>query len=186
MTYARIVRPWQTTWGATPDEVARALPGDDLVDRPTLCATRAVTIAAPADRIFPWLVQVGVGRGGWYSYDWLDNLGRPSARRIHQEWQDVGPGHLLPMSPDGKQGIRIHSLDPPRSMVWGTPGDTTWVWHLDTRPDGSTRVVTRVRSRYRWTSPSILFSMLLEFADFWMMRRMLLNLRERIEAVEVQ
>lgn len=184
LSYLRVLRPWQLTWGATPEEVARALPGDDLVERPTLCATRAVTIAAPAERIFPWLVQVGVKRAGWYSYDWLDNLGRPSARQIHPELQQVEPGQLLPMSPDGKQGIRIYSLDPPTSMVWGTPGDTTWVWQLESGADGATRVITRVRSRYRWMSPTILFSALLELADIWMMRKMLLNLRERIQAIE--
>lgn len=184
LSYLRVLRPWQLTWGATPDEVARDLPGDDLVERPTFCATRAVTIAAPAERIFPWLVQVGVNRAGWYSYDWLDNLGRPSARQIHPELQRVEPGQLLPMSPDGQQGIKIHSLDPPTSMVWGTPGDTTWAWQLETRDGGTTRVITRVRSHYRWTSPTILFSALLEFADIWMMRRMLLNLRDRVEATE--
>lgn len=184
LAYIRVMRPWQLTWGATPDEVAGAMPGDDLVERPTLCATRAITIAAPPARIFPWLVQVGMHRGGWYSYDWLDNLGRPSARRIHPEFQHVEAGQLLPMSPDGKHGIRIYSLDPPTEMIWGTPGDTTWSWRLEAQEDGATRVVTRVRSRYRWTSPTMLFSALLEFADIWMMRKMLLNLRERIEARE--
>jgi hypothetical protein len=183
LVYKRVIRPWQLTWGATPDEVARAMPGDDLVERPTLCATRAITIAAPPERIFPWLVQVGVHRGGWYSYDWLDNLGRPSARRVHAEFQQVEPGQLLPMSPNGQHGIRIYSLDPPTEMIWGTPGDTTWSWRLEAQDD-ATRVLTRVRSRYRWTSPTILFSALLEFADIWMMRKMLLNLRERIEARE--
>ena len=85
------------------------------------------------------------------------------------------------MSPDGKQGIRVLDLDPPRSMIWGTPGDTTWTWQLDAYPDGSTRLITRVRSQYRWLSPSIAFSMLLEFGDIWMMRKMLLNLRARTE-----
>jgi hypothetical protein len=69
------VRPWQLTWGATPEEVSRALPGDDLVTRPTFNATRAITIAAPPEEIWPWLIQVGLTRAGWYSYDILDNLG---------------------------------------------------------------------------------------------------------------
>ncbi|WP_418606201.1 hypothetical protein [Georgenia sp. SUBG003] len=85
------------------------------------------------------------------------------------------------MSPDGRHGIRVHSMDPPSSMIWGTPGDTTWTWQLDPRQDGRTRVITRVRSRYRWLSPAILFSALLEFGDIWMMRKMLLNLRDRAE-----
>jgi hypothetical protein len=146
----------------------------------------AVTIRAQPKDIWPWLAQVGVNRAGWYSYDLLDNLGRPSARQLIPEMLDIKVGDLLPMSPDGKQGIKVHALDPPCSMIWGTPGDTSWAWVLDRQPDGTTRLITRVRSQYRWYSPSILFSMLLEFADIWMIRRMLLNLRERVEAAATQ
>src|SRR5664279_2774112 len=184
VVYARYVRPWQLTWGATPGEVTRRLPGDELVRRPTFNATRAITIAAPPEEIWPWLVQIGLTRAGWYSYDILDNLGRPSARHVIPELQDLAVGDIVPMSPDGKQGMRVHSLDPPRSMIWGTPGDTTWAWQLDANLDGSTRLVTRVRSRYRWLSPSIAFSALLEFGDIWMMRKMLLNLRDRAEGTD--
>jgi hypothetical protein len=180
--YARYVRPWQLTWGATSGEASRSLPGDELVPRPTFNATRAITIAASPDEIWPWLVQVGVTRAGWYSYDILDNLGRPSARRIIPELQDLAPGDVVPMSPNGKQGMKVYSIDAPRNMIWGTPGDTTWAWQLDGNPDGSTRLMTRVRSRYRWLSTSIAFSALLEFGDIWMMRKMLLNLRERAES----
>jgi hypothetical protein len=179
--YVRHVRPWQLTWGATPDEVSRPLPGDELVADPTFNATRAITIAAAPDHIWPWLVQVGVTRAGWYSYDILDNLGRRSARRIIPELQGLAPGDVVPMSPNGKQGIRVYSMNTPHSMVWGTPGDTTWAWQLDENPDGSTRLITRVRSRYRWLSPSIAFSALIEFGDIWMMRKMLMNIRERAE-----
>lgn len=179
--YVRRVRPWQLTWGATPDEISRPLPGDALVADPTFNATRAITIAAAPDQIWPWLVQIGLTRAGWYSYDILDNLGRRSARHIIPELQGLAPGDVVPMSPDGKQGMRVHSMNAPNSMVWGTPGDTTWAWQLDANPDGSTRLITRVRSRYRWLSPSIAFSALLEFGDIWMMRKMLLNIRERAE-----
>jgi hypothetical protein len=180
--YVRYVRPWQLTWGATAEEVSRSLPGDDLVARPTFNATRAITIAAPPERIWPWLVQTGLTRAGWYSYDLLDNLGRQSARRIIPELQHLAVGDIVPMSPDGKHGMPVHSIDPPRSMIWGTPGDTTWTWQLDPCPDGSTRLITRVRSRYRWLFPTIAFSALVEFGDVWMMRKMLLNLRDRAEA----
>jgi hypothetical protein len=158
------------------------MPGDELVKRPTFNATRAITIAAPPDEIWPWLVQVGLTRAGWYSYDILDNFGRPSAGRIIPELQDLAPGDIVPMSPDGKEGMHVYSIDAPRNMIWGTPGDTTWVWQLDGNPDGSTRLITRVRSHYRWLSPSIAFSALLEFGDIWMMRKMLLNLRDRAES----
>lgn len=180
--YLRWVRPWQLRWGATDTEVGRTLPGDQLVQDPTYNATRAITIAARPDQIWPWLLQVGVNRAGWYSYDLLDNLGRPSAREIIPSLQHVAVGDLLPMSPDGRHGIRIHALDLPKAMIWGTPGDTTWVWVAEPREDGTTRLITRIRSRYRWLSPAIAFSMLLEFGDIWMLRKMLLNLRQRVEA----
>jgi len=180
VTYVKIWRPWELTWGATPDEVSRPLPGDDLVTRPTFNATRAISIDAPPEEIWPWLVQVGNKRAGWYSYDLLDNLGRSSARRIIPELQHLAPGDIVPMSPDGTQGIQVYSLDRPNSMIWGTPGDTSWVWQLDARPDGA-RVITRIRSRIRWQPISIAYSVLMEIGDFWMIRKMLLNLRDRAE-----
>jgi hypothetical protein len=182
LAYARYVRPWQLTWGATAAEVTRSLPSDDLVTDPTFDATRAITLEAPPDQVWPWLVQMGLTRAGWYSYDLLDNLGRPSARRIVPELQALQPGDIVPMSPNGKQGMRVLSVDAPTSMVWGDPGGTTWAWQLEETATGGTRLVTRVRSRYRWLSPSIVFSLLVEFGDVWMMRKMLLNLQERTAA----
>ena len=179
MVYVRHVRPWQLTWGATPAEVGRALPSDGLVTDPTFDATRAITLEAPPEQVWPWLVQMGLTRAGWYSYDLLDNLGRPSARHIVPELQGLAPGDIVPMSPNGKQGMKVLSVDAPTSMVWGDPGGTTWAWQLDETGTGGTRLVTRVRSRYQWLSPSIAFSLLVEFGDIWMMRKMLLNLRER-------
>jgi hypothetical protein len=183
LAYLRLFRPWQLRWGATPEEVGRPLPGDEVVAHPTFDATRAITIAARPDQIWPWLLQVGVKRAGWYSYDRLDNFGRPSAREIIPELQNVSVGDVLGMSPDGLQGILILALDLPRSMMWGTLPDTTWLWFLEPQADGTTRLITRIRKRYRWLSPSIAFSMLIEFADIWMIRKMLLNLRERAEAL---
>ena len=179
--YAKAWRPWQLRWGATDEEVARSLPGDEMVPTTTFNATRAISIGAPPERVWPWLVQVGTKRAGWYSYDLLDNLGHRSARRIIPELQVLAAGDVVPMSPDGKQGINVCSLDPPHSMVWGTPGDTSWVWQLDTQPDGTTRLITRIRSRIRWTPMSIAFSGLIELGDFWMIRKMLHGLRERAE-----
>lgn len=158
VVYARFVRPWQLTWGATPQEVARLLPGDELVTRPTFNATRAITIAATPEQIWPWLVQVGANPGRLVFLRHPRQLGRTSAHQIIPNVQNLEVGDVIPMSPDGKQGMRVHALDPPHSMIWGTPGDTTWTWQLDANSDGSTRLITRVRARYRWLSPSIAFS----------------------------
>jgi hypothetical protein len=68
--YLRFIRPWQLRWGATDEEVARAMPGDDVVQRATFNATRGVTIQARPEQIWPWLVQMGFNRAGYYSYDW--------------------------------------------------------------------------------------------------------------------
>ena len=84
--YLRVYRPWQIRWGASDDEVARLLPGDALVARPTWNATRAVTVAATPAQIWPYLVQIGWGRAGWYGYDWVDNGGRPSTWEILPDW----------------------------------------------------------------------------------------------------
>lgn len=181
--YLRFFRPWQLSWGATADEVGRTLPGDEVVSDPTFDATRAITIAATPEQIWPWLLQVGVKRAGWYSYDLLDNLGRRSSREIIPELQHVAVGDVVPLSPDGLQGMHVLALDLPRSMMWGTLPDTTWLWFLEPRADGTTRLITRIRSHYRWLSPSIAFSLLVEFADVWMIRKMLLNLRGHAEAL---
>jgi hypothetical protein len=179
--YARFVRPWQLTWGATSEEVERRLPGDELVPKPMFDATRAITIDAKPDQVWPWLVQVGVTRAGWYSYDLLDNLGRPSAQRVVPELQHLAPGDVVPMSPDGHQGIDVLLMEAPRSMVWSSPGETSWTWQLDPLADGSTRLITRIRSRMRPNPRSIAFYAVVEIADIWMIRRMLLNLKERAE-----
>jgi len=87
--YRLWVQPWQHRWGATDEEVHRAMPGDDLIPG-AASTTRATAIAAPPDQVWPWLVQIGYGRAGWDSYDWIDNDGRPSADRILPQLQQLG------------------------------------------------------------------------------------------------
>lgn len=183
-SYWRWVRPWQLTWGSTAAEVARALPGDDVVDRPSFNATRAVTVAAPPENIYPWLVQMGLGRAGWYSYDVLDNLARPSATEILPQHQHIEVGDVVPMSPDGLQGMRVLAFEPDHWLLWGDAiGDSTWVWEIQPGEDGTSRLVSRVRMRYRWLSPSIIFGLLVEFFDIAMMRRAMLGIKERAESL---
>jgi hypothetical protein len=180
--YLRFIRPWQLCWGATDEEVARAMPGDDLVKHPTFNATRAVTIEARPEEIWPWLVQIGLKRAGWYSYDWLDNLGIPSAERIVPELQHVAVGDVIPMSPDGKQGQWVKAFEANRWMLWGdNKSNATWYWGLYPLDKSQTRLITRVRMRYHWLSPMIAFDLLVEFADIVMMRKCLLGIKQRAE-----
>ncbi len=180
--YLRIIRPWQLRWGATDDEVACAMAGDDVVKQPSFNATCAVTIRARPEQIWPWLVQMGIARAGWYSYDWLDNLGRPSAQSILPELQHVAVGDVVPFSPDGKQGMYVKDFDANRYLLWwDKKGDSTWYWGLYPQDDRQTRLITRVRLHYRWLSPAILFSLLVEFTDIVMMRKSLLGIKQRAE-----
>jgi hypothetical protein len=182
VTYLRFIRPWQLRWGATNAEVERAMPGDDVVKFPTFNATRGVTIQARPEEIWPWLLQIGVTRAGWYSYDLLDNLGRPSAQRIIQEWQHVAVGDVIPMSPDGKQGLRVKDFEANQWMLWwDNKGDSTWYWGLSPLDESQTRLITRVRTQYHWLTLAILFSLLVEFTDIVMMRKCMLGIKQRAE-----
>jgi hypothetical protein len=178
-----LYRPWQLTWGATYEEVARSMPGDDVVAAPTFNATRAVTVEAQPEAIWPWIVQIGFGRAGWYTYDLLDNLGRRSAERILPELQHVQVGDLVPMGPGEDVGMRVKGFEPNRWMLWWDKNHlTTWAWAMDPRPDGSTRLVTRVRARPAWRHPAtVIWLFLFEVADFPLMRKCLLGIKRRAE-----
>lgn len=100
-------------------EETRALPGDDLVPDAQGQTTHAIDIAAPPDAIWPWLVQMGCRRAGWYSWDLLDNAGVPSARDVHPEWQDVKVGDVMPATPSSDDGFLVLRVDPRRALVLG-------------------------------------------------------------------
>lgn len=112
--YALLARPWMRRWGIDAAERARPLPGDDLVPAPTTVETRGITIEAAPEDVWPWLVQMGYGRAGWYSYDQLDQLGR-SADEIVPEWQTIALGDTMPTHPDGGFSVRV--LEPGRALV---------------------------------------------------------------------
>lgn len=181
--YLLWIRPWQLRWGATDEELNRSMPGDDIVKHPTFDATRAVTIRARPEEIWPWMVQIGFGRAGWYSYDWIDNLGRPSAERIIPEFQNIQVGDLIPIFKD--RGFWVKAFEPNRWMLWDDKdkGDLTWFWGLYPADDGQTRLITRVRLRYRWLSPTILFNLALDVGDIVMMRKCMLGIKRRAETL---
>ena len=129
---------------------------------------------------------MGVTRAGWYSYDLLDNLGRPSAENILPEHQKIHVGDLIQLSPDGKQGMRVKAFQQNQSLVWwDAKGDSSWVWGIYPEGEAASRLVTRIRVKYRLLSPAILFNLLVEFGDLVMVRQCLLGIKRRAEAMPV-
>ncbi|CAN5230514.1 hypothetical protein BH10PSE19_BH10PSE19_19030 [soil metagenome] len=168
--YLLVLRPWQLKWGATAIEIKRLMPGDEIVAKPTFDATRGLTINAIAENIYPWIIQMGVTRAGWYSYDFLDNLAKRSAEVILPEHQNIQIGDVIPLSPDGKQGMLVKDFKKNEWMLWwDKKGDTTWV----------------CSSKYRFFSAAILFNLLIEFFDIWMMRKCMLGIKKRAEKLHL-
>ncbi len=182
--YLTVIRPWHLHWGATEEEVNRSMPGDSLVSDASLNTTRAITIRARPEQIWPWLVQMGPGRGGWYSYDVLDNGGRSSAQRIVPEWQvALKPGDSLGIGSGPK--FYVMQVEANRYLVLGPK--ISWAIALYPQTDSTTRLVERLRSHYYWNSfHGAMFAVCLDIGDFIMMRKMLLTLKERVERNLVQ
>lgn len=173
--YALVARPWLRSWGSTPAERATALPGDELVDDPGSQTTRAVTVDAPVDEVWPWLAQIGQDRGGFYSYEWLENLAgcrMQNADRIHPEWQQREVGETVLLHP--AHGLRLARFDANRAFAFEGG------WYLVLEPqDGRTRLIAR--SRAPKGLASVAYAALLELPHFVMERRMLLGIKERVE-----
>jgi hypothetical protein len=181
---APLWRHWHLRWGATDAEVAATMPGDGIVPDPSFKATRALTIDAPPERVWPWIVQIGTGRAGFYSYDLFDNGARPSAERILPELQDVQVGDWVPMSSTVNEttAFRVKALEPNRWLLWAKP-HSIWAWTLTPLEGGRTRLVTRLKEKYDWRSPgsALLTVMIFELGDFPMMRKLLLGVKARAE-----
>jgi hypothetical protein len=188
--YISAGRSRQLRWGATGEEVDAVLAGDGLITAPDLTATRAVTIHAPADLIWPWIAQLGQGRGGFYTYDWLENLlglDMRSADRVVSEWQDIQAGDQIRLAAD--VGLAVAIAEPGRALVIRggiptgavpCPYDFTWGWVLREQPDGTTRLVVRERYAYtrRW-APFLLEPV--QVISFVMTQRMLRGIKARAE-----
>jgi hypothetical protein len=184
--YLGLARSWMRAWGATTQEQRAVLPGDDIVTSPSYQATNAITIHAPAERVWPWVAQLGQGRGGFYSHEWLENLFGSdihSADRILVEHQNprVGDAIWLARGAYGNSGPHqtVRVVEAGRALVLGTPfGDDsyTWAFVVEPRDADTTRLYVRVRSTWSYG--------VLEPFDSVMEREMLRGIAARAEGRE--
>jgi proline iminopeptidase len=202
-SYALWLRPRLLTWGATRDETTGAYPGDELIPDPDGGATMATTLPAPPEQVWPWLTQMGLGRGGWYGWDWLDNNGEPSADHIVPQWQRLEEGQRLDSMGGGRNWMTVAALKPNRTLVlrsnYRLPSgrtfamgsgplprayqDAIWGFHLRPAPGDRTRLVARTRNRGRPRPVTWLFDLLVgEPLHFSMQTRQFHNLRVRVSA----
>jgi hypothetical protein len=198
-----LLRPRYARWGATDDEVGRPLPGDERVPNPVLVQTLAVTIQAPAAKVWPWLAQIGQERGGLYSYELLENLARcqmHNAEQIEPAWE-LQAGDRVRLGPPGYPVHSVVGLERNRWLLLAgadiatgavaplpQPGQAeytnyAWVFYLDERPDGVTRLITRNRLDYapRPFGLRLMWEWITDPLGFVMTRRMLLGIKERAE-----
>lgn len=150
-----LLTPWMDRWGATDEELAATFPGDELVPAPASFLNRAVTINARPEQIYPWLLQIGADKGGWYSYDWLETLANcpnTNAGRIHQEWQNLQVGDPVLMCPGefAPPPYIVAQLDPNQAIVMGHQENGEWVdlyqFVIVPQADDSSRLILRTRT----------------------------------------
>ena len=177
-----LVRRPILTWGATSEEAASPLPGDELLEDANGVSTRAITIDAPAESVWPWLAQMGPSpRGGAYTYDWIENLlglDMHSVDRVLAEFQHPEVGDTISLGPNQ---MRLERIEPPRVLAWRSE-DGNWVWTFVLKEqDGTT---TRLVSRNRFRQPTLAarIGMLpMEAGSLVMERKMLRGIKERAE-----
>lgn len=200
--YPLALRPSFLRWGATDEDVVRPLPGDHFVKDPPYQSTRAITIRATADRVWPWLAQMGQGRGGLYSYDWLEKLvgcDIQSVDRIIPELQELRVGDKVRLVPEDYPvplAFDVAEIEPGRALVLRTPGDpatnvaagfpdASWAFVLEQLENGTTRLIVRWRADYkRGDAMAALWNHYgVEPVHFLMEQRMLRGIKERAERV---
>jgi hypothetical protein len=194
-----LVLPWSERWGATASELTASLPGDQLVTGPASQTTKAITIRASPQQIYPWLLQLGVDRGGMYSYDWLENLFGlkvHSTASINPAWQNLAVGDFIRLTPPDYfispgPGLYVLVIDPGRALIgcFGMEGETpnpctsSWQFVLHPQDDGSTRLILRDRSTLTAGLAGQL-GRLFNLIPFAMERKMLFGVRARAEGLQ--
>jgi hypothetical protein len=174
-------------WGATTEEIHGSIIGDNLCRDATLIATRSITRSAPPKDVFPWIRQMGFGRAGWYSYDWIDNLGRKSATKVHEEWQSVESGDKIPSGPISFTAAIVeaprHFVLEIKSLGKKSPKlHFTLAYELREDPQG-TRLVTRMRSHIKLPFGSLFERFILGPGDGIMLRRQLLTINRHVSSI---
>jgi hypothetical protein len=181
--YATVVRRRVLNWGATAEEVDAELPGDELLADADGVSTRAITIDAAPNAVWPWIAQMGPApRGGAYTYDWIENLlglDMHSADRVIPEFQHPQIGDTITL---GANQMRLKRVEPERCLAWRSE-DGNWVWSFVLRPVGQG---TRLISRNRFRTPTLvtrLGMVPMEPGSLIMERRMLLGIKRRAGAL---
>ncbi|MET4226386.1 SRPBCC family protein [Oerskovia enterophila] len=185
-----LTRRLTMTWGTRDGEPSDVLPGDEIVPQAEAVATRAVSIEAPPREVWRWLVQLGQGRGGFYSYEWLENLvgcDIQNADRIDPQWQHLAVGDDVRLHPD--LALRVAAIVPERHLVLrgagpveasAPPYDFSWSFVLRPAPDGGTRLIVRERYGYtRWWAGAVVEPV--QPVSFVMSAGMLRGIRDRAE-----
>lgn len=183
--YLLWARPYQLNWGATHQEIAQVMPGDHLDPQPEFFATRAITISGTPEEIWPWLLQMGYGRAGYYGYDIVENLGSPlgihSAERILPEFQQFKVGDEVPISSVAR--MVFYEIEPNQHIIWtGTNQKGSFIWALYPIDKDHTRLISRIRWSFHWTEPSLLsLDLFTEFTDYLAVRKILQGVKGRVE-----
>lgn len=192
LLFKPIIRPWYLRWGATENELAQPLPGDELVTGAGVVqATRAIDVRAPAGQVWPWLVQLGQGRGGMYSYEWLENLAGCDIKNlthIDPALQNLQVGDKIMLGPqEGLPYYVVTLIDAPRALVLrsvnpttGQPG-SSWGFYLEEKGAGLTRLIIRHRDLAGQDATENTVNAIFEPISFVMEHRMLLTLRDNAE-----
>ena len=199
VTYAFVVRPWHLRRGSTKEEIQRSLPGDELVSDPKFVWNQAITINAPIAEVWPWVVQIGNQRAGWYSWDGIHRLlgvagsvddPRGSANRIIPELQDLQLGDEIRMMPEdmGAPGYKVVSIEPERALVTHIDDENgaSWVWVLDPIDAGTTRLIVRFRQKWGPGLMGLAFWIGDELGSLLMQPKTLSGIKQRAEAASAQ
>lgn len=197
-----LVRPWYRKWGANVEEIQRSLPGSELVPNARTEITCAISIQAPAAQVWPWIVQIGCQRAGWYSYDLLDNGGVPSAEQIVEEYQRLEVGDEVPFTFDGRMGFPVAAINPQNFLVLGGTMNTSTgesadldeplpekyfsgaiIFFLTEIDEGKSRLIYRMPLgwSHKWLN-RLMYRGFLEPISFVMARKTLLGIKQRAEA----